>query len=756
MSSFSSSSDTPLSQVTWSAPNSEGSFRTGLKVKNSLKNRGPCCSQPGSGGPKNDCGLVEFLPINGRTVKWYGCGPTVCDPPNLGHCRTYMTFDVVRRVLEDYFMYNVTHVMGVTDIDDRIIIRTQEIRELVEEGWSKNDAMTALSSTGGGLEDARQELIASCKKRRKETPDNANSDGEATNISSNILTKEMEVRFFNDLARLHIRPPTVITRVTEFIPSIITFITNIIDNGFAYVTGDSVYFDVQKFGEMHKYAKLMSRCSDEDQRGVLTKNCEGALQCNEAASKEKKHPKDFILWRKSNDGEPQWNSPWGEGRPGWHIECSAMASEYLGDCIDLHTGCEDLRFPHHDNELAQSEARWNNHQWVNYFLHHGNIHADSKDLFSTTRVRPITIDDILTIYTARQIRILFLLHPYQDALILSKGSMSGACKIEAFFAQFFGTTETILGQKRWKAEESVRWNDTEENFESTLLKEFDTTERLVHEALCNNFDTPTAMKHLQSLASATLRYIAGREDSGGVRLFLLHKPVQYIKKLFRVFGLLEEDGAFTNDKPSAASRPTTPIPEPKESKNFEKSDVREVIDAFLHFKQLVKGHLTSANAATPEAAQAERVATLKAGGASAPGRMNAATPSSAPPAGRTTFLDCSRSADCFRENSLLNSDLDERDLQTLSSGLNNFTKYFSGANSLEEEESLDDDDIIGDGVGDCIPVIGGGAAERKEKRRRKRKPTAQPLKVILDLFKEFEEETLPGVGMSFAPFLPQN
>ena len=154
---------------------------------------------------------------------------------------------------------------------------------------------------------------------------------------------------------LNVEYPDVITRVSEFVPEIVEYIKKIIQNGYAYEANGSVYFDVSKYSEggKHKYAKLEPTSSQDQEKlmegeGVLTEG---------AAVSEKRNPFDFCLWKKSKPAEPLWESPWGQGRPGWHIECSTMASEFFKECpIDIHSGGIDLRFPHHDNEIAQSEA----------------------------------------------------------------------------------------------------------------------------------------------------------------------------------------------------------------------------------------------------------------------------------------------------------------------------------------------------------------------------------------------------------------
>lgn len=246
------------------------------------------------------------------------------------------------------------------------------------------------------------------------------------------VTKNFEKEFWEDMKKLNVKFPHSITRVTEYIPEIISFIQKIIDRGYAYESNSSVYFDTKSFSSQHFYCKLEPSSKNE-----LEKSQEGEGEWRKGhKDTEKKSIQDFVLWKKSNLGEPSWKSPWGLGRPGWHIECSAMASDIFGDNIDIHCGGVDLRFPHHDNELAQSEAHFDCHQWVNYFLHTGHLLIEGRTM-SKSKKNFITIREALEKYTSTQIRYLFLLHQFNDPMEYSEKTMSTALFIEKlYFANY--------------------------------------------------------------------------------------------------------------------------------------------------------------------------------------------------------------------------------------------------------------------------------------------------------------------------------
>ena len=249
--------------------------------------------------------VVPFEPMKPRHVGMYVCGVTVYDYCHIGHGRTFVAFDVIRRWLEASG-YEVTFVRNVTDVDDKIIRRSAE---------------------------------------RKITPAE--------------LTKTFTEAMQEDMRALGCLDPTFEPHATEFIPQMLDIVSRLEKNGLAYAAADGdVNFAVRK---LPGYGKLSGRTLDELQAGAR-------IDVNTG----KRDPLDFVLWKHAKPGEPQWDSPWGAGRPGWHIECSAMSCHYLGETFDIHGGGPDLIFPHHENEIAQSEGA-NGKPFARYWLHSGPL-----------------------------------------------------------------------------------------------------------------------------------------------------------------------------------------------------------------------------------------------------------------------------------------------------------------------------------------------------------------------------------------------
>lgn len=318
---------------------------------------------------------------SGKTIRCYICGPTVYDNSHLGHARTYITFDVVRRILEDVLGQTVVYQMNITDIDDKIIARAATNNE---------DAAT--------------------------------------------VARRCEQSFFADMDALLVRRPTIITRVTDWIPAITDFVGSIEANGFAYTSCGSVYFDTARFtAGGFTYPRMPCQARAGGAKPSLTDVA--GMESERNKVDEKRTAADFALWKAAKPGEPVWDSPFGPGRPGWHTECAAMIAgvlvgRYGG--VDLHFGGRDLLFPHHANELAQLEAARGDPTAtcpIAAFVHSGHLRIDG-EVMSKSRMNFRTIADVLRQYTANQLRIFFLQTDYSADINYTPTCLDHAVALE--------------------------------------------------------------------------------------------------------------------------------------------------------------------------------------------------------------------------------------------------------------------------------------------------------------------------------------
>jgi cysteinyl-tRNA synthetase len=302
----------------------------------------------------------DFVPIDPGNVRMYVCGPTVYDFAHIGNARPVIVFDVLFRLLRHiYGETHVTYVRNITDVDDKINDRAA--RDF--PGLPLNEAI------------------------RKVTEQTAN-------------------QFHADVAALGCLPPTFEPRATDFVlpradgkADMMTLIEQLIARGHAYQAGGEVLFDTQS---MPDYGALSGRKLDEQQAGARV-----------AVDAHKKHPTDFVLWKLSSDNEPGWESPWGRGRPGWHIECSAMSAAYLGDVFDIHGGGLDLIFPHHENEIAQSRCAHGTPAMANYWMHNGFLQVEGEKMSKSTG-NFLTIRELLNSWTGAVMRYSMLQTHYRQ------------------------------------------------------------------------------------------------------------------------------------------------------------------------------------------------------------------------------------------------------------------------------------------------------------------------------------------------------
>lgn len=302
----------------------------------------------------------EFVPIEPGKVKMYVCGPTVYNFIHIGNARPMIVFDTVRRYFE-YKGYEVNYVSNFTDVDDKII------RKAIDEGV---DAETI-----------SKRYIAECKK---------------------------------DMEMMNVKPATKNPQATQEIGGMIEMINTLIEKGHAYVAADgTVYFRTKSFKE---YGKLSHKNLDDLQSGFREIKVTG--------EEGKEDPTDFVLWKPKKEGEPFWESPWCQGRPGWHIECSEMSKKYLGESIDIHAGGEDLIFPHHENEIAQSECA-NGKTFANYWMHNAFLNIDNRKM-SKSLGNFFTVREISEKYDLQVLRLFMLSAQYRSPLNFSADLMEAS------------------------------------------------------------------------------------------------------------------------------------------------------------------------------------------------------------------------------------------------------------------------------------------------------------------------------------------
>ncbi|XP_009948241.1 PREDICTED: probable cysteine--tRNA ligase, mitochondrial, partial [Leptosomus discolor] len=391
----------------------------------------------------------------------YSCGPTVYDRAHLGHACSYVRFDIIRRIMTRFFGIEVIMVMGITDIDDKIIKRANEM-----------------------------------------------------NISPVALARIYEEDFKRDMAALQVLPPTVYMRVTDNIPQIISFIKTIIASGQAYATSQgNVYFDVKSWGK--RYGVLTTIYPDTQEEAVDT---------------DKRHGRDFALWKAAKPQELSWTSPWGKGRPGWHIECSTISSAVFGKQLDIHTGGIDLAFPHHENEIAQCEVYHQCEQWGNYFLHSGHLHVKgNKDKMSKSLKNYITIKDFLKKFSSDQFRMFCLRSRYSSAVEFSDESMDDAKHLLQAISLFIRDANAYI--KGQLICEPVR--------EDILWERLANTKVTVKAAFADDFDTSRAVAAIMDLIHHGNRQLkAVTKDAGSPRSSVVYGSIiSYIEGFFNALGM---------------------------------------------------------------------------------------------------------------------------------------------------------------------------------------------------------------------------
>ena len=380
----------------------------------------------------------EFVPLEEGKVKMYVCGPTVYNLIHIGNARPMIIFDTVRRYFE-YRGYQVEYVSNFTDVDDKII------KKALEEGVS--------------AQEISERYIAECKK---------------------------------DMAGMNVKPATVHPQATQEIDGMISMIQTLMDKGYAYAADDgTVYFRVKKFKE---YGKLSHKNLDDLQSGFR------ALQVS--GEDQKEDPLDFVLWKPKKEGEPYWESPWCKGRPGWHIECSVMSKKYLGEEIDIHAGGEDLIFPHHENEIAQSEC-CNDKIFARYWMHNAFLNIDNRKM-SKSLGNFCTVREISQQYDLQVLRFFMLNAHYRSPLNFSADLMEASKNALERIVEAAGK---LADQKDHAA---VREASQEEK---ELIKESESFVTKFEDAMDDDFNTADALAAVFELVKFSNTNVTGESSA---------------------------------------------------------------------------------------------------------------------------------------------------------------------------------------------------------------------------------------------------
>ncbi|OGX29837.1 MAG: cysteine--tRNA ligase [Omnitrophica WOR_2 bacterium RIFCSPHIGHO2_01_FULL_49_10] len=410
--------------------------------------------------------LEEFKSIRPGEVRMYVCGVTVYDECHLGHARSAFIFDLIRNYFK-YRGYEATFIKNITDVDDKIINRARE------EITDKNSLLF-----GKGLNSAVKEIAERYTKS-----------------------------FYEDMGLLGIAKADKEPKATEHIKDIIKMISTLIDNGHAYVSGGDVYFDVRKFVG---YGRLSNQDKDQMLAGAHHDNLE-----------KKRDSLDFALWKSAKENEPEWDSPWSKGRPGWHIECSAMSMRYLGDNFDIHGGGRDLIFPHHENEVAQSECATGK-PFANYWIHNGLLTINGEKM-SKSLGNYVSIKDVLARYPSDVLKIFFLGAHYSHPIDFTWEKMEAARNAYERILILFDR----INREEGPLKAITSGGDTGNKDIFNLKQRFE-------EAMDDNFNTPVAIGALFDLVNLGNKILEKRPQ---LHQFMVKYAADILTELGGVLGL---------------------------------------------------------------------------------------------------------------------------------------------------------------------------------------------------------------------------
>lgn len=423
----------------------------------------------------------ELVPLTPGRIGMYACGVTVYDLCHIGHARSAIVFDVIRRYL-GFRDLEVRYIRNFTDIDDKIINR------------------------------AKQEGVPWDQVARRYTEE-----------------------YYRDMDRLGVGRADVEPKATEHIPEIIEIVKGLVEKGYAYAVDGDVYFEVKKFAD---YGKLSKRDIEEMLAGARVE-----------VDERKRNPMDFALWKASKEGEPSWDSPWGPGRPGWHIECTAMSIKHLGKSFDIHGGGADLIFPHHENELAQSEA-FTGKPFARYWIHNGFITID-KEKMSKSLGNFFTIREILDKFDPEVVRFFLLSTHYRSPIEFSDELLREAeSSIDRYYSTVIRTTD-FLKEVQEKPKPTPEERSLEEALAAFMNK--------FKEAMDDDFNTALALGHIFELVREVNRYLDAK-PSGRKAKELLSKTEDLLRQAGSVLNIFNKRPEDWND----ALMQTRKIPYSKE------------------------------------------------------------------------------------------------------------------------------------------------------------------------------------------------
>lgn len=437
----------------------------------------------------------KFEPLNPGKVTMYVCGPTVYNYIHIGNARSAVAFDTIRRYLE-YRGFEVNYVSNFTDVDDKIIKASQEM-----------------------------------------------------NLSVKEITEKFINAFYEDISALNVKKATLNPRVMDNMDDIIKFIEVLVQKGYAYESAGDVYYKTRKFKD---YGKLSGQLIDDLEQGASSR-------VEDIDQDKKQDPLDFALWKKAKQGEISWDSPWGQGRPGWHIECSVMSTKYLGDTIDIHAGGQDLEFPHHENEIAQSEAKTGK-KFARYWLHNGFVTIGEEDQkMSKSLGNFVTVHDLLKKVNPQVIRFFMSTTQYRRPIRYSSANLDEA-KVN------LNKLQTAYENLSYRLKDSVEGNDkeVESNF-ANLEKDF-------VKVMDDDFNVQNGISVVYEMAKQLNVY----SEKEKVYTDTINNLINTYKKVVEIFGIsFNEEKELLDDTIEQLIQERN---EARKNKNFKRSDeIRDLL-----------------------------------------------------------------------------------------------------------------------------------------------------------------------------------